>query len=425
MNTNTPRHHQAGSSMILALTLVAAVATASATAYFYVANQAKAGTKSINLLKARSIAESGLTIAYNQARANIALVNSQDSWPWTNFDGGQYMVAPTTVASNLISLIATGQFNGVQAQARMDLHYYPSTTSSSGGGGGSGGSLNGPYNYTNVLYVGGNCSWSGSPTFNGGCAFINGTFTASGSGSWGKTTNLLVFACTGALSMSGSGTLNADTVMTPSISMTGSCDINANTVVLSTVSSYSITGSGHLNGTKVAGTVPVSAPPSIELSPFYTIACQNHQVFTNYSYSGSVGYSPPGGVLYNVGVLNISGSGTFKGCFISEGGISISGSGTYNAYTNSWPTFYNRSGSFTMSGSGNTSGFVYSGGALTCSGSGDILDGPVIVASTLTWSGSGKLKLGIPTTGFVVTPPVVNAQQTTNTAQRLVVTGWQ
>jgi len=426
MNIITQRtNRRAGSAMILALTMVAVVATATATAYFYSASQVTAGKKTISFLKARSIAESGLTIAYGQMKASPALITNGTTWAWTSFDGGQYMVTPKMVTPTNIILNAVGQFNHETAQARMDLHYYPATPGGGGnGGGGSSGSLYGPYIFTNVLYVGGNCSWSGSAAFDGGCAFVNGTLGMSGSCSWGNTTSTLVIASAQPMSFSGSVTLNANTVMTPSITMSGSGQINANTVVLSTPTAYSLNGSARINGTKVAGTVPVQAIPSIEMSPYYQIACTNHEVYTNFSHSGA--YSPVGGVLWNVGTLKFSGSGTSKGCFISTSGINLSGSMNFSPSTTSWPTLYNQAGDISVSGSGDIQGLIYSGGTVSFSGSGNIVGGPLISASTFSKTGSGGLTLGIPISGFVVTTPLVNAQQSTpSSAMSLVVTGWQ
>ena len=402
MNTTTQtRNHRSGSALILALTLVAVVATASASAYFYVANQAKAGSMQINLLKARSIAESGLTIAYNQARANTALLTSPNAWPWASFDGGQYMVTATSVSTNLITMISIGTYNGVQSQARIDLHYYPSTQVTVSPSGSSGGTIYGPYTFTNVLFVGGTLSWKGCGTLSGGNVYVNGLISLGGNGTWQQGTGTLTVCSSTEIDTSGSGEITCTSAKAPVISQKKSDGIV---------------------GTTIIGSVLTPTLPSIELSPFYQTACNNHQVVTG-SVSVADGTTPPGGVLWCEGTLDFKGTAT--GCFISTLGVSMEAGADVHPYTNCWPTIYNKAGDVSFTGQANTYGFVYTGGNVEFTGGGALQGGPVIILGSLTKAGNSDMTDAIPASGFQIIPPVVNAQQTSNTAQRLVVTGWQ
>jgi len=390
MNTRLQeRNPQAGSSLILALTLTVIAATAAGTAYYYAASQAQMNRNSTNILQARAVAEAGLNLAYNQLRANIALTNNPNPWPWTNFGNGQYMVTPTMTASNLITLVSVGQFNGAQTQVRMNLQYYPAQQ--------SGSSLYGPYVFNYVLYIGGNCSWAGCGTFNGGSIYVNGPISLTGSASWGNSTGTLTVASSTSVGTQGAATIKATTITAPSISGKG------------------------VSGTEIIGKVAAPTLPSIELSPFYQIAAQNGQVKTG-SISVANGFTPPGGVLWCVGSLDFKGTAT--GCFIATAGVSLEASAAVYPVNTNWPTIYNQTGNINFAGQANTYGFVYTGGNVQFAGGGAMQGGPVIIMGNLNKAGNSTMTANIPNAGFLITPPIVNSQQSSNTLQRLVITGW-
>ena len=370
--------------MILAMTLVAVVATAAATVYFYSANQVTAGRKTIDLLKARSIAESGITMAYNQLRANIALANNPNAWPWTSFDNGQYTVTPTTVGSNLITLVSVGKFNNVQTQVRVDLRYYPSQAVNVGGGS-SGGTIN----------------WGGCGTFGGGNVYVNGLLSMKGNGSWNKGTGSLNIYDSTEIDTQGSAGITCDTATAPI---------------------FDNKHSGGLVGTMIVKSVTAPTLPSIELSPFYQTAYNNGQVKTG-SISVANGFTPQGGVLWCEGTLDFKGTAT--GCFISTLGVTMEAGADVHPYNTNWPTIYNKAGDISFTGQANTYGFVYTGGNVKFTGGGALQGGPVIIMGSLDKKGNSDMTDTIPPSGFNIIPPVVNAQQTSNTAQRLVITGWQ
>ena len=384
--------------MILALTLAATAATATAVAFNYTSSSVKMGSKTLDLLKARNIAEAGMNIAYNQLRSDITLASSQSSWPSVNFDGGSYVVTPTLFPNNQIILASVGTFRGTDARVRMDLRYYPSAQVSTGDGGSSGGSIYGPYVFTNVLYISGTCDWAGCGTFDGGAAYVNGAISMKGSASWGNSSGSLYVASSTSVACQGAAAINATTIKAPSI------------------------GSKGITGTKIVGAVATPILPAIELSPFYEVARQNHQVVSN-TVSIPNGFTPPGGVLWCEGSLKFKGTAT--GCFIATAGVSMeAGADVYPSNPN-WPTIYVKTGGCSFTGQANTHGFVFSGGDVKFTGGGALMGGPVIIIGNLSKGGNSDMTDAIPASGFVITPPVVNPQQYSNTVQRLVVIGWQ
>jgi len=48
----------------------------------------------------------------------------------------------------------------------------------------------------------------------------------------------------------------------------------------------------------------------------------------------------------------------------------------------------------------------------------------VIIMGNLNKAGNSTMTANIPNAGFLITPPIVSSQQSSNTLQRLVITGW-
>jgi hypothetical protein len=400
MKTMQPNRQQ-GSSLILALVLVAAAAAGAATCYTFTASQTTMAKKTLDLLKARSIAESGLTIAYAKLRADMSLVGNPNAFPWTSFDGGQCMATLTTVASNRMTLVSIGKFNNVQAQVRVDLRYYPSVQVAAGGGGSSGGTIYGPYVFTHALYVGGTCDWKGCGTFSGGNVYVNGLLDLGGNGTWTK----------------GTGTLNV--YSSTKVATSGSADLTCTSVTAPIIYEKK---SGGIVGTKVVAAVAAPTLPAIELSTFYQVALNNGQVKSG-SFSVPSGYTPAGGVLWCEGSLDFKGTAT--GCFIATAGVTMEAGADVRPGNANWPTIYNKSGDISFTGQAETRGFVYAGGDVKFTGGGALQGGPVIIKGNLQKGGNSDMTDMIASSGFVIIPPVVNPQQYSNTVARLVVTGWQ
>jgi hypothetical protein len=385
----------------MALTLIGVALLGAIAVYTFSSNQTTMGKKTIDQLKARSIAESGINIAYNQLRSDITLTNNPNPWPTTAFDGGSYRVIPSVVSSNRIVLVSIGSYRSAQAQVRVDLLYYPPRPIPIGAGAGSSGSIYGPYVFTNTLYIGGNCTWKGCGTFSGGSVYVNGLIDLGGNGTWTCGTGTLVVASSTGIETSGSGEITCTVAQAPSIVEKKS---------------------GGIVGTKIERTVPPPPLPTIELSPFFEVAKQNGQVKTG-SVSVASGFTPAGGVLWCEGTLNFKGTAT--GCFIATAGVTMEAGADVWPINPGWPTVYNKAGDCTFTGQAETHGFVYSGGDVKFTGGGALQGGPVIIMGSLQKNGNSDMTDQIPGSGMSILPPVVNQQQYSNTLQRLVITGWQ
>ena len=329
-----------GSSLILIMIIVAVVTMTSSTIYYYTSNSSYANRKTISSLKARSISEAGLTIAYNQLKNNMSLTNS--NWSLSNFDEGTYQIYFYSISSNLMNLVSVGIFNGISIQTSVNLHFYPSGSFTIGGNNGE--TIYGPYSYNYVLYIGGSCDWSGCGTFNGGSIYVSGPISLKGNASWGNST----------------GTLNISS--STSIDTQGSANITA-----TAITSPSISGSG-ISAIKTISTVTSPILPTIELGPFYQTALINKQIVTG-NVSIVDGFIPVGGVLWCEGSLDFKGNA--KGCFISTLGAYMESQANISPYNPNWPTIYNKLGDITIAGQANINGFVYTGGNINFTGGGE------------------------------------------------------
>jgi hypothetical protein len=158
------------------------------------------------------------------------------------------------------------------------------------------------------------------------------------------------------------------------------------------------------------------------LSTFYQVALNNNEVKTG-SFSVPSGYAPAGGVLWCDGTLNFKGPAT--GCFIATAGVTMQAGADVWPSNANWPTIYNKAGDVSFTGQAETHGFVYCGGDVKFTGGGALQGGPVIIKGNLKKGGNSDMTDLISSSGFVLTPPVVNPQQYSNTVARLVITGFQ
>jgi hypothetical protein len=401
MNTTKIKNAKSGSSLILALVLIFAVSAGAAIVYEYTANQARMSKKTIDMLKARSIAESGINITYAKLKNDISKLNN-GNWAEESFDGGKYNIHLNIIASNRMSLISIGNYNGVESKVRADLRYYPSEEIMVNPSSTTVGTIYGPYIYNHSLYVGGTCTWRGRGTFGGGNVYVNGLIDLGGNGTWVKSSGstLKIYSST-KINTFGSGEIVCDSVIAPEITQKKSDGIIGALVISS-----------------------VSAPvlPEIELSPFYQHAYKNGQVKTG-NFSVPSGYVPVGGILWCDGTLDFKGKVT--GCFIATAGITLEAGAEVKPINPNWPTLYNKAGDINFTGQAETYGFIYTGGNVKFAGGGAMQDGPVIIKGNLEKRGNSDMIDNIPSTGFVIIPPVVNPQQISNTVERLVITGWQ
>jgi hypothetical protein len=252
------------------------------------------------------------------------------------------------------------------------------------------------------LYIGGTCDWKGCGTFSGGNVYVGGLIDLGGNGTWTKPAG---------------GTLNI--LSATKIATSGSAEITCTTAKAPEIYQKK---AGGIVGTTTEGPVTAPALPAIELSPFYELARQNGELKSG-TFVVPAGYAPAGGVLWCDGALDFKGTAT--GCFIATAGVTMeAGADVWPANTN-WPTLYNKSGDIRFTGQAETHGFVYAGGDVKFTGGGALQGGPVIIKGSLKKGGNSDMTDMIPGSGYVISPPVVNPQQVSNTVARLVITGWQ
>ena len=368
----------------------------------YMINDAKqqsfAVTRVRDYLKAQAIAEGGCNQAYSLLKTNFALRTDSSRFPPTPYGDGTYDVTVVPVGTNKASISCIGQRGRATVNVMVDLQNF-AATSGSGGSTGAVPPAVGAYEY--AICSGGDQSWSGSGTLN--------------VGSGGK------IHANGQLKMTGSKQVTGNISSSVKIWLTGSTKINGNAdAPVITASASAITG------TKTIRAVPVVTIPDFDATAFKTAAIANGAYYSgNAKFTGSSDISPPGGILYAEGDIDISTSGRMIGSFIANGAVKITGSGDQIKVAN-YPAFVALTAKNDQAGSGKVNGLIYGGKAGTLafdrSGSGDVT-GQIITKGNFDASGSWSALTYVNSTPV---PPVSGGGSgTAGSADRVVPIAWQ
>jgi hypothetical protein len=407
-------------------------------------------------MRAQCIAESGANAAYAMIKTNFYCWSNTACFPMTNnYGGGSYYVTVkngTTSGAYAAEVViySTGTVSYTHgnttnqitvSDVALSVANYPiggGGSTNSGGGGSTWMSA-----FSNAVLTGGNMNFSGSGNFvtSGGVFWANGAIAKSGSGnvtckeldcvgsvsvSGSASVNATNINIGGNLSISGSGAWNTKLLQCDVLTMSGSAAIqNPGNVICLTNSS-----GGGAKGTVITGSNCVVNPitiPNIDLTPYYNVAVANGQVYTNYSASGSSAITAPGGVIWSVGTITISGSGNINASLIATSDINISGSGNVSQ-TNGYPQLASQSGNISISGSqsfGSTTNpaLIYTHtGTFGKSGSGNLI-GQIISQGDVTASGSwSAFTYGTATPS---TPGSGGSSGTNGTGYAVGIAGWQ
>jgi hypothetical protein len=345
--------NEKGHTLVAVLTTIAVLNIMMVGVGYSVSDSTKRSFAHKNNAVALNIAEAGEEAAIAQFRSK-AITPVADTtatlFDTTAFAGGTYSVLYATDATaDTVWITSTGLFRNARNKIQTTYAYAGCTPADPA------------YDYG--IVAGGNLSWSGSGTCHIGSAniYCNGQFSMSGSSD---------FFC---------GLLSSST----KISMSGSGDIFGGT----NAPVFSRSGSGTITGTITTGPVALVAIPAIDLTPYFTIAAANGQVYSDTKISGSADIVIPGGVMWVNGTFTCSGSGNFTGTIIATGDVKISGSGSFTA-AGTFPAIVSRDGNITMSGSGDVTGLIYARvGGIDKSGSGDVT-GSLICGGAFSKSGS-------------------------------------
>ncbi len=384
------RQDRAGSALVVVMGVVLLIAMVAAGMIAVGRQQIFSTERQRDYVKAQLIAESGANQAYSLLKTNFAARNNAALFPLTSFDEGSYDVTVISISSNKASIISTGFCGNVSAVARMDCKNYPLPLTNAPPP-----PVPGLNAYGFAMLAGGNLGWAGNSDMqiSNGWMHCNGIYSANGV----NTVRGNVEAC-GGISMVGGATITG-TGKAPSIS-------------------------GGTIGTRVVAAVPLVAIPDIDLTPYYSTALTNGQVFSgSKSLSGTV--TPAGGIMWVNGSLSF-GNGTYNGCFIATGDIELktTGNGTITqTAAQRYPVLVSRDGTITVkqAKTWTFTGLVYcKTGSFDKQGNGDVFgNGAIIAAGNISKNGgwSGMLysdPTPIPPGGL--SPTIVD---------RVVITAWQ
>ena len=383
----TRRERQRGSALITFLGVILIVSLAAAALVGFARQQAYSVGRTKDYIKAQVIAEAGANEAYSLLKENFAARNNADLFPEKTFGDGTYDATVTSVGSDMAQITCEATVGDATATAIMDVKNFGTSTDDT---------LlpNNPYAYT--WLVNGECRMNGSSEFTGNL-HANNNIDVNGSSDWGTATEPVHVTASGSgIVFSGPCTLYGD-MQAPAIS--GS--FSPGTVTESPVA-----------------TVPF---PTLDLTPYYTIATENGQVVGSQTISANTTWDIPGGVKWINGTLTVKkGTLTWTGCIIVTG--AIDGKGTLNNTTYlDYPALVSRDSTITLSGQNSLfRGLMYSQGDILFSGcGGSAFYGSIFCGGNLRFNGSGGRY------GYVYSGPGSGGASDGTAQDHVAVTAWQ
>ncbi len=212
-----------------------------------------------------------------------------------------------------------------------------------------------------------------------------------------------------ALTLSGSGAINAGQLATSSVGISldsGASRITGNVQAPAVGPADRL---GQISGTKTVAAVPTVQIPKLNLDRLYAIAQANGQVY-NGSQAWNHTFAPQGGVVWVNGSIQLTGSGTYSGAFIATGDIDM-GAGASIQKVSDYPALASTAGSITLKGN-TVTGLIYvRAGNIDVQSSSFTVNGSVICGGNVTGRGGWTLNY-------------VDCSMT-DTASHVVITAWE
>lgn len=344
-----------GAALVIIMIILMVMAIAGASMIGMAGYQVRSVQRLIDRIKAEAIAEAGAAEAYAILRDDFSKRYQVDPIAVREFEGGVYNFSVAPVGDHGAQLWGEGTYNGASFYVGMNLQdVHPGE---------------GPNNPPP------SSPWAHS-------VFVNGRLTHNGAGILiGSVRCNNEIRCNGAFVW---GTESQD------------CDVwaysqlraNGVTVIHGTVYSPSI----RVNGVdqireKVIGPIELVEFPVLDLTPYYQIAEENGQVFSDGNYNGSYNWGAiPGGVRWFNGNLRVNGSLTYEGCIIATGYVLFNGV-VYQIRVGDLPAVVSRDSYIKVNGASIFHGLIYAAGDVTYNGA-QLLEGGLLVGGNCRFNGA-------------------------------------
>ncbi len=333
-----------GSALLTVLGIVAVVSIVCAMLGTAASQQAHSSQITREMLRARTIAESGLNKAYHAVKENFALAKN---FQLTEaFDGGTYTVRAGTISAanpNRAQLIAEGKCGLGRATVSVDLENRPLIESDD----------DDADDYFNLLF----------DLLVGGTLQMKGNFNA----------NVSAIHANGAATLTGSAHTDATTVS------------SANTVTWKKADG-SVTLLSNQSPVEVLSSALLAA-----IQEFKDYAVEHGAVYAS---GAQIPASPPGGVAYCTGSdAGWSGQGT--GCFIFDGDVSLQGKSLNITSVNGYPALIVTSASDVKLNAGTTvnGAIIVPNSSVKINGHA-VIYGAILVGQSMTGNGTADLYAG-------------------------------
>jgi len=112
-NHNRPQH---GSALLTVMVVMGVVGFAMLPMVWLALQQPQSVRVSCNRMRAKAIAEAGISLAFQKLSTNFDLRNDPSAFPSATYAGGSYTTTVTSLTSTTATIACVGVYQGVAAQ---------------------------------------------------------------------------------------------------------------------------------------------------------------------------------------------------------------------------------------------------------------------------------------------------------------------
>ncbi len=309
--------------------------------------------------RAIAFAEAGAHEAYSILVTNFNARSNDTAFPLTSYGSGSYDVDVIPVSNNMAVLVCTGICGDAAVSVILDVKDYGVDDDDSIYGKGD------AFDYAMV---------SGGP------------FDFGGSGNISSTGGTIYIHSNQEIEIRGN--VGTDVSIQSSVEIDISNNNTINGDVTAPVLDYTA-GKVTITGDENTEAVPMVSIPKIDLTPFWSWATANGEVYDGLNLSGGT-YTPVGGVMWVNGDVQISSDTIINGSIIATGDINFGGQASLVAPDNGF-AMATRDGDIKFTTSGDVTGLVYAKNGDYEQNANGSLTGQVIVGGDIDKAGNSDV----------------------------------
>ncbi|MDA0989326.1 MAG: hypothetical protein O3A51_01065 [Verrucomicrobia bacterium] len=249
-------------------------------------------------MRALSVAEAGVSVAYGVLVTNFDARYSDDEFPATSYADGTFDATVAAIGDDTAVITCVGQYGSSQETVVLDVRRFSSDL---------------------VATIPPNPA-------QGYAILCNGEFHFGGSGDITTTGGVSYVHANGGINVRGNVGVNISLESSTEIDISNNKTITGD--ITAPVLDYN-PSKVTITGTATSQAVPPVTIPDIDLTPWFTWASAHGEVHNGFNMSGGT-YTANGGVIWVNGSAQISGQTTINGCIIATGEVHFGGQADLN-----------------------------------------------------------------------------------------------